>query len=151
MITPVGSTTFPGIANLTVAGVPANSTGTLSATSVATGATATNFTLAVATTTALVKNENTPSSFGSKLAPLSLALFLLPLAGLRRGRKMWRKMLMVLVLLAGGLAATMGMTGCNLPSGYLGQTPKTFTITVTGTASSLPTLTHNTSVTLTIE
>ena len=151
VITPVGSTTFPGAVALTDSGIPSNSTGTLSVTTVASGASATNFTLAVATTTALVKNENTPLSFGSKLAPLSLALFLLPLAGLRRGRKMWRKMLMVLVLLAGGLAATMGMTGCNLPSGYLGQTPKTFTITVTGTAATLPALNHNTSVTLTIE
>jgi sugar lactone lactonase YvrE len=151
VITPVGATTFPGIANLTLAGTPSNSTGTLSVTSVASGASATNFTLTVATTTALVKNDIQPESLGRKLAPLSLALFLLPLAGLRRGRKMWQRMLMVLVLLVGGLAATTGLSGCNLPSGYLGQSPKTFTLTVTGTAATLPSLTHNTSVTLTIE
>ena len=55
---------------------------------------------------------------------------------------------MVLALLAGSLAATVGMTGCALPSGYFGQTPKTFTVTVTANNGSF---THSTNVTLTVE
>jgi sugar lactone lactonase YvrE len=146
VVTPVGASTFPGAITLTQSGAPSSSTTTLSPSSIASGLAATNVTLTVQTSTALVLNRG--ESVGRKLAPLSLALLIIPFAGFRRGRKAWQQFLMALVLLAGGLAVTASLSGCSTSSGYFGQEPDTFTITVTGTPG---TLTHSTSVTLTIE
>jgi sugar lactone lactonase YvrE len=150
VVSPTVLATFPGPVTLTTSGGPAGATITLSPTTVAGGASATNLTLTVVTANSIV--QNTPESLGRKLAPLSLAFLLLPLVGFRRGRKAWQRYLSVLLLLAGSLGAVTALSGCNsVPSGYFGQAPKSFTITVTGTAGTAGTLTHSTSVTLTIE
>jgi hypothetical protein len=49
-----------------------------------------------------------------------------------------------------GLAATTGLSGClsNQATGYYGQIPETYTLTVTGTSG---TLTHTVQVTLTVD
>jgi sugar lactone lactonase YvrE len=147
VLSPLNGATFPSAVTLTSTGGPAGATITLSPTAVSGGAGATTLTLTVATTKDLVSNS--PEGLGRKFAPLSLAVLLLPLLGFRRGRKAWRRYLSVLLLLAGSFAAISGMSGCGgTPSGYFGQAPKTFTITVVGSAG---TLTHSTSVTLTIE
>ena len=146
VVTPLGGATFPAAITLTQTGGPTNATVTLAPTSIASGASATNLTLTVVTPNAVIA-ANHSDSFGRKLAPLSLALLLLPFAFARK-RKMWQRYLSLLLLLAGGLAATMGVTGCGTASGYFGQAPTNFTITVTGAAGSL---THSTSVTLTLE
>jgi hypothetical protein len=147
VVTPVGNTAFPGAITFSVSGLPAGATATFSPASIASGAAATNMTLSIATSaTTLVQNH--AEGVGRKLMPFALALLFLPLAGFRRARKLWMRSLMVLVLLAGSLAATVGMTGCSLPSGYFGQTPKTFTVTVTGNNGSF---TRTTNVTLTVE
>ena len=146
-ISPVGGPTFPTIVMLSATGAPTGTTLNLSPSSAAAGAGATNFTLAAATSNTIVSNR--PESLARKLAPFSIALMLLPLLGFRRGRKGWQRILSILLLLAGSLAATSSLSGCNsLHSGYFGQAPKTFTLTVMGTAG---TLTNSTSVTLTIE
>ena len=145
VVTPVGSTTFPGAITLSATGQPTSATVSFSTSPIALGATAATETMTVATSaTQLVSNEG----FGRRMAPLSLALLLLPLAGLRRARKLLSRSLMVVLLLLGGLAATATLTGCSLPSGYFGQTAKTFTITVAGNNGSF---THTTSVTLTVQ
>jgi sugar lactone lactonase YvrE len=147
VLTPVGNTSFPGAITLSVSGLPAGTTATFTPASIASGAATTNLTLTLATSaTTLVMNH--VQSVGGKMAPLALALLFLPLVGFRRARKLWMRSLMVLALLAGSLAATVGMTGCALPSGYFGQTPKTFTVTVTANNGSF---THSTNVTLTVE
>jgi hypothetical protein len=147
VVTPVGNTTFPGSIAMSVSGLPAGATATFSTTPIASGSSATTETLTI-TTSATTLVLNRVEKLGSKLAPLSLALLFLPLAGFRRARKLWMRSLMLLVLLVGGLAATAGLSGCSLPSGYFGQTPKTFTVTVTGNNGSF---TRTTSVTLTVE
>jgi hypothetical protein len=48
----------------------------------------------------------------------------------------------------GSLGALIGMTGCGASSGFFGQTPQNYTITVTATSG---TLSHSTTVTLTVE
>jgi hypothetical protein len=150
VVSPTVLATFPGAVALTTSGGPTNATITLAPTSVAGGALATNLTLTVVTANAIVKN--TPESLGRRLAPLSLAFLLLPLMGFRRGRKAWQRYLSVLLLLSGSLAALTALSGCNSTgSGYFGEAPKSFTITVTGTAGTAGALTHSTSVTLTIE
>ncbi|MDR3793627.1 MAG: Ig-like domain repeat protein [Terracidiphilus sp.] len=147
VVTPVGGTTFPGAITLSAAGAPAGATATLTPSTIASGASTTSLSVAVATSsTTLVSNHF--EGLGRKLASLSLALLFLPLAGFRRARKAWMRSLMVLVLLTGGLAAAAGLSGCSLPSGYFGQAPKTFTVTVTGNNGSF---TRTTSVTLTVE
>jgi len=76
-------------------------------------------------------------------------LLLLPLLGIRRIRRKIRALpkgiayCLAALLLLGGLGA---MTGCS--GGYFGGGPNTYTITVTGTSG---TLTHSTTVTLTLE
>jgi hypothetical protein len=148
VITPLNGSTFPATVALTQSGGPANATVTLTPSSVAAGAGATNLTVTV-TTANTVTSANHPGNPGRIPAPYSLALLPLPLAALRRGRRMWQRALTVLLLLAGGLAITTGLTGCggSGPSGYFGQSQNNYTITVTGTSGSL---THSTSVTLTV-
>jgi ABC-type transporter Mla subunit MlaD len=83
------------------------------------------------------------------LAPFTLALLLLPFAGkLRRAGKRLGRMMSLLLLLAAGVSALAGLTGCGAGIGFFGQAQKTYTVTVTGTSG---TLSHSTSVTLTVE
>jgi hypothetical protein len=149
VVTPVGAATFPAVINLAGAGAQTGVTVTLTPSSTAAGAGATNTLLNVPTINSLVASNNKKEDLGRKLAPFSLALLLLPLMGIRRGRKMWQRFLSVVLLLVGGLAASAALSGCSsVPSGYFGQSPSSYTIVVTGTSGPL---THSTSVTLTIE
>jgi hypothetical protein len=147
VVTPLSGPTFPGAISLTQTGGPAGATVTLSPGSVASGSGATNLALTVATANTVLGDSRHANGL-RKLAPISFALLLLPLAGLRRSRRTWQRYLALLLIVVGGAAATGSLSGCNLPSGYFGQAPANVTITVTGTSGAL---THSTSVTLTIE
>jgi predicted PurR-regulated permease PerM len=83
------------------------------------------------------------------MAPLALALILLPFAGrLRRtGRRMGR-ILSILMLAVLGIAAVAGISGCGSTSGFFAQQQQSYTVTITGTAGSLS---HSTTVTLIVE
>jgi hypothetical protein len=121
----------------------------LSPSSIAAGTGTTNVTLTVVlpqTSASMQPN----SDFGRKLAPLSLALLLLPFTGrLRKSRKRLARSLSMLFLLIAGISAMAGLSGCGgYSSGYFGQPQKSYTILVTGTSGSLS---HSTPVTLTIE
>jgi hypothetical protein len=90
------------------------------------------------------------NSLGRRLAPLSLALLLLPFAGrLRRASKKLNCLLYILFV-GVGLVAAAGLSGCSrLPSslpGYNG--PQYYTVTVTGTSGALS---QTTTVTLIVE
>jgi sugar lactone lactonase YvrE len=140
-----GGVAFTSPVTLTASGLPPGATvkfGT--ATYVpGVGPTPTSMTIVTSPTFALLQQ---PTRGGNGIY---LGLLLLPLLGIRRIRKKIQALprgvtycLAALVMLA-GLGA---MTGCN--GGYFGAAPKTFVITVTGTSG---TLTHSTTVTLTIE
>ena len=91
------------------------------------------------------------SGLAGKLAPLSLALVLLPFAGrLRRSGKRLSRTLCVLLLLTAGLTAAVGISACggSSASGFFAQPQQSYTVTVTGTSGALS---HSTTVTLTVE
>ena len=161
-LSPVGTTTFPTTVTLSASGLPAGATYTFSPATLAagTGSTTVTLTIQLAQVSAVhmqpfmrhsaqheVLAQNKPAS---KLPYLALAVLLLPFAGrMRRTGKKLSRLLPLLLLLIAGLAATAGLSGCTgLNSGYFGQAPMTYTITVTGTSG---TLVHSTSVTLTVQ
>jgi hypothetical protein len=87
---------------------------------------------------------------GSKMAPFALAILLLPFAGgARRARKRLSRAISIVLLIAAGITATMGLSGCGgNGSGFFAQAPQAYTLTVTATSGSLS---RSTNLTLTVE
>jgi large repetitive protein len=162
-VSPIGAATFPANVTLSVSGLPAGATYTLSHATLTAGESATQVTLTIylpqaqasssATHPAIRLATNTRATarrnLAGRLAPFSLALILLPFARRMRcaGRRMGR-MLSVLLLLFAGMAAVAGVSGCGSSSGFFGQQQKSYTITVTATAGALS---HSATVTLSAE
>jgi len=155
VFTPVDGTTFPLVVKLTVSGLPAGATATLTPDTLPAGSGSTPVTLAVVLSSASASSHGF-MPFRPNRLPLALGLILLPFAGrfrrtIRRLRAGGRgsRWTMLLLLAALGLAATAGLAGCGGKStGYFGQTPETYILTITGTSGALS---HSTTVTLTIE
>ena len=160
-LSPVGAATFPAAVTLSASGLPAGATYTFSPATLPTGSGSTQVTLTVLLPQVSAMNpppvarhagavtEQAQNKPTSKLPLLALALLLLPFGRmLRRAARKFGRTLSVLLLLLTGLAALAGLSGCNSNSGYFGQAPKTYTVTVTGTSG---VLVHSTSVTLTVE
>ncbi len=150
-ISPAGATTFPAAIALSVGGLPAGATSTVTPDIIASGAGATNVTLTITT---LSQTGLLPpmGGLGQGLAPITLAFLLLPFSfGMRRrARTLGRISALRLLLLMGGMAVA-GLTGC----GGVSQTNSsmqpqqtTYNIMVTGTAGALN---HSATVTLTVE
>jgi hypothetical protein len=150
--TPVNTSTFPATVTLTTSGLPTGATAIFSPSSIASGAGTSSLTLTIQTPQTTARSQPAGSPRGgaaSRLAPYALALLLLPFAGtLRRQRKRFGRMLTLLLLLGAGAAAVAGLSGCNSTSGFLGQAPQAYTVTVTGT---MGTLSHSTAVTLNVK
>jgi hypothetical protein len=151
-VTPVDSTTFPAAVTLSVSGLPTGATYTFSPATLTagSGATAVTLTIRIPPLTAreqLPRGIDRDSSRG--LAPFTLALLLLPFAAkMRRAGKRCRRLMLMLLLMASGVGATVGLSGCGTGNGYFGQPPQSYTVTVTGTSG---TLSHSATVTLTVE
>ena len=150
--TPVNTSTFPATVTLTTSGLPTGATAIFSPSSIASGAGTSSLILTIQTPQTTARSQPAGSPRGgaaSRLAPYALALLLLPFAGtLRRQRKRFGRMLTLLLLLGAGAAAVAGLSGCNSTSGFLGQAPQAYTVTVTGT---MGTLSHSTAVTLNVK
>ena len=147
-----GATTFPNAIALSASGLPTGAAAVFSPVSVPAGSGTTTAKLTIQLPQASATAQPAGcigSGIGGRLAPLSLALLLLPIAGrLRRGGKRLGRLMSVLLLAVAGMAAMAGLSGCGSISGFLGQTPQTYTVTVTGTSGALS---HSTTVTLTVE
>jgi len=155
-ISPTGASTFPAIVNLTATGLPPGATYTLTPSSLASGSGTTNVTLVINVPVNTAMNHGSPQDqrlnvhLARNLAPMALALLLLPFTRrMRRASKRMARMLSLLLLLAVGMVGAAGLSACGSTStGFFGQAPQTYTISVTGTSGPL---THSTTVTLTVE
>jgi hypothetical protein len=162
---PVSGSNFPAAIALTVSGLPTGATGSFSPASLTAGEGITPVSLTVNIPQAVASagpatqhsgaqlagngSGGTSGGLVSRLAPLSLALVLLPFAGrLRRTGKRLGRMMSVLLLLAAGMAAVAGMSACGTATGFFANQKQTYTVTVTGTSGALS---HSSTVTLTVE
>jgi hypothetical protein len=147
-----GTSTFPAAVTLSVSGLPAGATYTLTPSSLAAGAGTTNVTLTIQLPqTVAVEHpaSSAPVKLAPSIAPFALALLLLPVAGrMRKAGRRFNRVLSVLLLLIAGLAAMAGLSGCGSGTGFYGQQQTSYTVTLTATSGALS---HSTTVTLTVE
>ncbi len=146
VLAPAG-TIFNAPITLTATGLPLGATYTFSPATITPGSAsaATTLTVQTAKTIAALDRQN---GLGGTLGGLALATLLLPFAGSRKLRRAAGSMplgMIAFTLLS--LGAVLGLTGCGA-GGLFGHPPSTYTITVTGTSSSLS---HSTTVNLTIQ
>ena len=120
---------YPAAVNFATANLPPGATATYSPATVAANGGKQTITLTVKTS-AQSAIAQPASSIGRKLAPLSLAFLLLPFFGLGRTRRRLSRLLCVL-LLVGGLAAAVSLTGCGGSSSHIGNY---YPISVTATS-----------------
>lgn len=157
-ITPTSGTSFPVAAILTVSGLPQGATATLNTTQW-TQLTATSWQVPATTTLSNVSltfhlpeqtiASQTANSTGNGLPPLLWGVLLLPFAcRLRRAGKTLARHLLILLVAVASLAAVTGLSGCGTRNGFFGQTPQTYTVTVTVTAGSVS---HSTDLTLNVQ
>ena len=149
-LTPVGGSTFAGPISFGLIGFPPGTTATFSPATLASGAVGANVTLTVQPPVPVLarlepgSNQLRPRT-AAHYAPVVLALLVLPFAAFRRRRRPVALFLWLLLC-----ASAIGLTGClsQSSSGYYGNTPTTYNITVSGNSG---TLSHSTNVSLTVQ
>ena len=136
-VAPPSGTTFPAAIALTISGLPTGSTYNFSSATLASGAGSTPVALTIQLPLTMVSQQSN-DKVGRRLAPLALALLLLPFAGrLRRSGRILARALALLLLLAAGLAATAGLSGCGSPSLFYAQGGGSYEVTVTAASGAL--------------
>ncbi|MDE3104634.1 MAG: Ig-like domain repeat protein [Acidobacteriota bacterium] len=148
-VAPVGGTTFLADLSFAIDGVPTGVTYTITPAKITAGSGATDVTLSVVTSSSLSASNRQPVQPGSDRSALPMAAGLLGLLGLgalRRYRRTMPRLLAVLLLLAASMLPVLGLSGC--AGGYFALSPKTYSITVTGTEG---TLQHSASATLVVQ
>ncbi len=125
---------YPGTVTFAASGLPSGASAVFTPSTLA--ANAGQQTIGMAIVTASTTSSLRTIPVGQKLAPVALALLLLPLAGTRRMRRQGQRFgrfLCLLLLAVAGVAATAALTGCGT-SGYIHASPQNYTITITGTS-----------------
>jgi sugar lactone lactonase YvrE len=135
---------YAGLVSFTVTGLPAGATASFTPSSVAADGGSVPVQMTVQMPSTLAHNGKSGNSpFGRGIV---LALLLLPFGMKRRVReKLKGRMLLLVLLLAGATAA---VSGCASNNGFMLQSPRTYTLTVTATSG---TLQHSQTVTLTVQ
>jgi len=148
VVTPIGGATFPSAVTLSISGLPTGATATFTPQVVPAGSSTSNVALTIQLPSVTAKlDRKTP--LNGKAPPLLWGILLLPFIGrLRRAGKRLGRKLSVLLLIVIGVAAMAGLSGCSSTSGFFDQLTNSYTIAVTGTSG---TLSHSTSVTLTVQ
>jgi hypothetical protein len=148
VVSPLNAATLPARVSLSASGLPAGAVATFSPAALPAGAGTSTVTLTIQipqTAAAMPPADG----LGRRLAPLALALLLLPFAGrLRRAGKRLPRIASLLLLLGSALAALTVLNGCGSTSGFFAQQQQSYTVTVTGTSGALS---HSATVTLTVE
>jgi hypothetical protein len=148
IVAPIGATTLAAPVALTVSGLPSGASASFSPATAAGGSGTTPVVLTIdgPPITSSLRRPVNPANPSHHEAPAYLALLLLPASFLARRRRSIARLLVLLV----GIAAATGLSGClsDQATGYYGQMPQTYTLTVTGTSG---TLTHSVQVTLTVD
>jgi hypothetical protein len=135
-IAPLGGPALAGAVSLSIAGLPAGTTGSIIPATVAANAGTTNLTLALTPMSIAGLERSRRGEW-----PLTLGLVLLPFAGrLRRAGRGW----LLAAAIAVSAAMALGISAC---SGVT-YTPHTYSVKVTGQSGNLS---HTTNVKLTIE
>jgi hypothetical protein len=145
---PTNGTTFPAPVTLSVSGLPPGATGAITPDTLPAGSSLTNVTLTIQLpqVTASLNQKQPPSR---QIPPALWGILLLPFARkLRRAGKRLSRTVSLLLLLAASIAAIAGLSGCGSSNGFFAQQQQTYTVTVTATSG---TLSHSTTVTLTVE
>jgi sugar lactone lactonase YvrE len=139
-------TPFTAPITFTVSGLPVGATATFAPASVTPGSSAVSTVMTIKTAQ-LASLLRTGSGIG-----VAFTLLLLPLASRSRRHTMTRLTATVLLCL-GGLGAASVLTGCGTGNGFFGQAAKDYTLTITGTSTSVTgaPLVHTTTVTLNLQ
>lgn len=148
-LTPVGASTFLDDVALTVTGLPAGSTYTVTPASITAGSGETGVVVSVQTSSSLSAQNRTPQDDRNSRRELPIALGMLGLAGLGTVRKLRRKLprpLLLLVLMIATLLPIAALSGC--AGGYFAPDPHTYTVTLTGTEGSIQ---HTATATLVVQ
>jgi len=139
---------FTSAITLTASGLPAGAKAVFTPASITLGSTTTPLSLAIQTAGLTAANTPPQSPARTPMLSLSAVVFLLPLLR-KRVRGGSARMLhgVLFALIAGAVA--LGLTGCG-DGGFYPQSPKTYTITVTATATNAvnTTVQHTTTITL---
>jgi sugar lactone lactonase YvrE len=149
VVTPIITTTLPSAVSLTVTGLPSGVTDVLTPATIAGGSGTTPVALGVtaAQILAAIHSQQMPAHRSpARYVPVALALLALPLAWFRRHKRFSALFASVCLL----LAITAGITGCisAASTGYYGETPQTYNLTVTATSGNLA---RSTYLTLTVQ
>ncbi|MFT4113921.1 Ig-like domain repeat protein, partial [Silvibacterium sp.] len=134
--------------SFSASGLPDGATATFSPASLTLGSSPGQVTVTIQTpaTTALLRRAGSPMLVGMGM------LFLLAPFGLKANRRL-RAQLLLVCLSLGGLLTLGSLAGCGSSSGFFAQPSKSYTIEITGSATTASgsTLQHVTTVTLTVQ
>jgi hypothetical protein len=143
------ATTFPALISLSLSGLPAGASATFNPSTLPAGSSSTPVTLTIQ-----IPNQSATNAIPSKLQrtglPVALGMLFLPFAArMRRTARRLRKIAVIAFVSIALAGSIFGLTGCGgKSSGFFGQSPQTYNLTVTATSGSL---THSTNVNLTVE
>jgi hypothetical protein len=146
---PAGGSTFVDAVALTLTGLPAGATYTISPSTIPAGSGTTTVTVTVNTSKQQAAASSSPKGGIGFPKPLMLAIFL-PLLGTRKLRRALRLQMKTsaLMLVVLGVLMVTGMTACGNGSGFLTQSPQTYPMTLTGTSGALH---HSVTINLTVQ
>ena len=147
---PSNGKNFPSSMTFSASGLPPGATATFAPSTLAAGSPSANVNLAIQLAQQIVANHPfNPLGRGLALAMVG-GMFLLPFGGkLRRSGGRAGRLVCLLILGLAAICATLGLTGCGgTRSGYFGQQPRNYTVTLTVTSG---TLSHSTTVNFILE
>jgi sugar lactone lactonase YvrE len=140
---------YAGPLSFSVTGLPPGATVSINPTTIAPNGGKQTVTVSIQTAGVVAAMQHS-APVARRLAPLALGMLLLPFVGARRMRKQGRRLhrLLVLLLLIGGMATAVTLSGCGSRNGFFTQPQKSYDVTITASAGSL---THTATFTIQVQ